>query len=116
MTEQSFAAPRPATLVEGGSESRDALATASNAPADDRTPALSRPEDRFINRELSWLDFGTRLLHLAADDRIPLFERLKFLAIFSEELDEFFEVRVAGLEDQVAAGLHTRSPDGLRPG
>jgi polyphosphate kinase len=77
--------------------------------------AQSRPEDRFINRELSWLDFGTRLLHLAADDRIPLFERLKFLAIFSEELDEFFEVRVAGLEDQVAASLHTRSPDGLRP-
>ena len=52
---------------------------------------------------------------LASDDRIPLLERVKFLAIFSEGLDEFFQVRVAGLEDQVAAGLRTRSPDGLSP-
>ncbi len=72
-------------------------------------------EDRFINRELSWLEFGARLLNLASDDRIPLFERVKFLAIFSEGLDEFFQVRVAGLEDQVAAGVRTRSPDGLSP-
>jgi len=119
MTEQSFAAPGPATVVEGGPRVSDPLVTTSKAPAaapaDGGTMPETRPEDRFINRELSWLDFGTRLLHLAADDRIPLFERLKFLAIFSEELDEFFEVRVAGLEDQVAASLHTRSPDGLRP-
>ncbi len=73
-------------------------------------------DDRFINRELSWLEFGARLLTLASDDRIPLLERVKFLAIFSEGLDEFFQVRVAGLEDQVAAGLRTRSPDGLSPG
>src|SRR5580704_1657876 len=72
-------------------------------------------EDRFINRELSWLEFGARLLNLASDDRIPLFERVKFLALFSEALDEFFQVRVAGLEDQVAAGLRTRSPDGMSP-
>ncbi|MGO8871483.1 MAG: polyphosphate kinase 1 [Acidimicrobiales bacterium] len=71
--------------------------------------------DRLINRELSWLDFSARLLELAADTRIPLLERTKFLAIFSEGLDEFFQVRVAGLEDQVAAGLRTRSPDGLAP-
>lgn len=71
--------------------------------------------ERLINRELSWLDFAARLLQLAADDRIPLLERAKFLAIFSEGLDEFFQVRVAGLEDQVAAGLRTRSPDGLAP-
>ena len=73
------------------------------------------PPSRFINRELSWLEFGARLLDLAADDRLPLLERVKFLAIFSEGLDEFFQVRVAGLEDQVAAGLRTRSPDGLSP-
>ncbi len=72
-------------------------------------------DDRFINRELSWLEFGARLLDLASDARIPLLERAKFLAIFSEGLDEFFQVRVAGLEDQVAAGLRTRSPDGLSP-
>ncbi len=74
-----------------------------------------RLEERFINRELSWLDFGARLLDLASDPRFPLLERVKFLAIFSEGLDEFFQVRVAGLEDQVAAGLRTRSPDGLSP-
>ena len=71
---------------------------------------------RFANRELSWLDFANRLLDLADDDRQPLLERVKFLAIFTEGLDEFFQVRVAGLEDQVAAGLRTRSPDGLGPG
>jgi len=71
--------------------------------------------ERFANRELSWLDFANRLLDLAADDRQPLLERVKFLAIFAEGLDEFFQVRVAGLEDQVAAGLRTRSPDGLAP-
>jgi polyphosphate kinase len=71
--------------------------------------------DRFTNRELSWLEFGDRLLDLADDDTVPLLERVKFLAIFSEGLDEFFQVRVAGLKDQVDAGLRTRSPDGLRP-
>ncbi len=82
-------------------------------------PAASDPtaqEARFINRELSWLEFAARLLQLAADPRLALFERVKFLAIFSDGLDEFFQVRVAGLEDQVAAGLHTRSPDGMSPG
>jgi polyphosphate kinase len=73
-------------------------------------------ETRFINRELSWLEFGARLLQLSADERIPLSERVKFLCLFSEGLDEFFQVRVASLEDQVAAGLRTRSPDGLSPG
>src|ERR1700722_14334127 len=71
----------------------------------DAPAASALPEDRFLNRELSWLEFGARLLELASDDRIPLLERVKFLAIFSEGLDEFFQVRVAGLEDQVAAGL-----------
>jgi polyphosphate kinase len=71
--------------------------------------------ERFSNRELSWLEFGGRLLELAGDERVPLLERVKFLAIFSEGLDEFFQVRVAGLKDQVDAGLRTRSADGLRP-
>jgi polyphosphate kinase len=70
---------------------------------------------RFFNRELSWLEFGARLLTLADDETVPLFERVKFLGIFSDGLDEFFQVRVAGLEDQIAAGLRTRSPDGLSP-
>jgi polyphosphate kinase len=71
---------------------------------------------RFTNREQSRLDFGSRLLDLAEDASVPLLERAKFMAIFSELLDEFYQVRVAALEDQVAAGVRTRSVDGLRPG
>lgn len=71
---------------------------------------------RFTNRELSRLDFCSRLLDLAEQKDLPILERVKFLAIFSELIDEFFQVRVAGLEDQVAAGVRTRSIDGLRPG
>ena len=79
------------------------------------TPVAELRDDRFINRELSWLDFGARLLDLAADSSLPLLERTKFLAIFAEGLDEFYQVRVAGLEDQVAAEFRLRSPDGMRP-
>jgi polyphosphate kinase len=68
--------------------------------------------DRFLNRELSWLDFADRLVDLAADESLPLLERVKFLAILSSGLDEFFQVRVGGLKDHVAAGLRARSPDG----
>ena len=71
---------------------------------------------RFTNRELSRLDFGARLLDLSEDERVPLLERVKFMAIFADLLDEFFQVRVAGLEERVAAGVRTRSADGLRPG
>src|ERR1700677_2721775 len=70
----------------------------------------------FTNPEQSRLDFGARLLDLAEDHSVPLLERAKFMAIFSELLDEFYQVRVAALEDQVAAGVRTRSVDGLRPG
>ena len=65
-----------------------------------------------MNRELSWLDFADRLVDLAADTSLPLLERVKFLAILSSGLDEFFQVRVGGLKDHVAAGLRAKSPDG----
>src|SRR5690606_7332769 len=68
--------------------------------------------ERFLNRELSWLDFDARVLALADNPDVPLLERAKFLAIFSQNLDEFFQVRVAGLKDQVAAGLPKRTVDG----
>jgi polyphosphate kinase len=70
---------------------------------------------RYLNRELSWLDFNARVLALAADTHVPLLERAKFLAIYSQNLDEFFQVRVAGLKDQVAAGIVTPAPDGRTP-
>jgi polyphosphate kinase len=77
-------------------------------------PAL--PESRFINRELSWLEFNHRVLALAEDEALPLLERLKFLAIFTENLDEFFQIRVSGLREQVEAGVVTaQAPDGLNP-
>jgi polyphosphate kinase len=69
--------------------------------------------DHFFNRELSWLDFNARVLALAGDAGVPLLERAKFLAIFSSNLDEFFQVRVAGLKDQLYAGVDTTAADGL---
>jgi polyphosphate kinase len=68
-----------------------------------------------LNRELSWLDFNARVLELAADESMPLLERVKFCSIFSSNLDEFFMVRVAGLMDQAASGLPVRSHDGITP-
>jgi len=71
---------------------------------------------RYLNRELSWLEFNQRVLEEARDPANPLFERVKFFAITGSNLDEFFEVRVAGLKQQVASDARVRSPDGLTPG
>lgn len=77
-------------------------------------PASFGPE-RFSSRELSRLEFGSRLLDLADDQRLPILERFKFVAIFADMVDEFFQVRVVSLEDKVAAGVQTPSVDGVRP-
>jgi polyphosphate kinase len=70
---------------------------------------------RFLNRELSWLDFDSRVLALAEDPARPLLERVKFVAIYTQNLDEFFQIRVSGLEEQVEAGVAATTPDGMNP-
>lgn len=102
------------------------IASASVVPARPRTadgrfaasaPALAAdlPADRYLDREISWLQFNERVLQLAADPCIPLLERARYLAIFTSNLDEFFMVRVAGLKRRIATGIAVRSASGLEP-
>ena len=97
-----------------------AIDTAATETQDGRSASRSAVADLtasslYVNRELSWLDFNDRVLQLAEDESLPLMERVKFLAIFVTNLDEFFMVRVAGVHDQVDARIDARGPDGLSP-
>ena len=94
---------------EAGMQLRDDTTPSSSAPAGEVAPS------QFLNRELSWLDWNRRVLALAEDPSQRLLERVKYLAIVSANLDEFFQVRVAGLRAQVDAGVTAPASDGRTP-
>src|SRR5215470_2120571 len=97
---------------------RAAIVEPPGAPAADAdraaSPDLEGPE-WYLNRELTWLAFNDRVLHEAEDERTPLLERVKFLAITASNIDEFFMKRIGGLKQQVAAGFHGLTVDGRTP-
>jgi polyphosphate kinase len=107
---------------EHNPEERAAVMTAAPdaaAPDADVEPSRQDPSlqdtSLYLNRELSWLDFNDRVLQLAEDERVPLLERVKFCAIYTTNLDEYYMVRVAGLRDQIDAGVENPGQDGLTP-
>src|ERR671936_446872 len=96
-------------------DAQSAAAEPVEAVAPRATPDLPDLEDSslYFNRELSWLDFNDRVLQLDEDPSVPLLERVKFCAIWESNSDEFYMVRVAGLHDQLEAGMDARGADGL---
>jgi polyphosphate kinase len=89
--------------------------TFSKSPIADRSDINLADPEYYLSRELTWLEFNGRVLHEAMDERTPLLERLKFMGIFSSNLDEFFMVRMAAIAQQIEAKVSQLTPDGRTP-
>ncbi|MBP6996303.1 MAG: RNA degradosome polyphosphate kinase [Phycicoccus sp.] len=108
----TISASVPARLPEHAVGGRFMRVTGASVPSQ---VAEGLPADRFLDREISWLQFNERVLQLAADPSVPILERARYLAIFTSNLDEFFMVRVAGLKRRIATGMAVRSASGFEP-